>query len=240
VRVGLAGVTAFYEVLTTMAAGALVAAVLFALLLPDSASGFDLARLWGLVLGEAPEGSPLDRRLAVALAVGLLVPLLVPILPPVFNRVVGRLSLPFREPDSPPPRLPNRVLPEGLLIVGAGWLCLGASLDAALRGVVADAPAWGWAGWGRHTAYLGVAYVAGFVILVAPSGLGVREFFLTLFLVPDLAGVSGATEEQVRAEVILAVLVLRLVWTVAEVATATVAAVWWLRKKVSGPFLKGS
>ena len=72
-----------------------------------------------------------------------------------------------------------------------GWLFLGAGLVAALWGVGSDfSPSW--QGLGRLTAGMAVAYVAGFVILVAPSGLGVREFFLMLFLVPELASAEAA------------------------------------------------
>ena len=51
-----------------------------------------------------------------------------------------------------------------------------------------------------------------------PSGLGVREFFLTLFLVPELASEGQAA----RGTAVLTVIVLRLVWTVAELGMAGV------------------
>jgi hypothetical protein len=69
---------------------------------------------------------------------------------------------------------------------------------------------------------MGVSYVAGFVILLAPSGLGVREFFLVMFLTA-LLGSSSAADE---ASVLLAVLAMRLVWTAAEVVM--IALVWHL------------
>ena len=83
--------------------------------------------------------------------------------------------------------------------------------------LVAVIPGTTWETWGLYTAYMGVAYVAGFVILIVPSGLGVREFFLTLFLV------EGGES---RPAVLLAVLLMRLAWTAAELVA--VAVVYWL------------
>jgi hypothetical protein len=246
---GLAAVTAFYEVFVTMSAAVLTAAVLFALLLPPSSTRLGSGRVrhqLGAMLeeitkgDEAPmnwqrlrtdvtnsdvPGAPLDRTLALALSLGLLVPLLALILPPAFNRMAHRATLPFRDRDTPLPPLGWRALAEGLVATGLNWFCQGASVWAGLQGVLPRPPAWTGAAWGLLTAVMGVAYVAGFVILLAPSGLGVREFFLTMFLVA-LLGTSSAAEE---ASVLLAVLVLRLVATAAEVVT--VALVW----KLPGP-----
>jgi uncharacterized membrane protein YbhN (UPF0104 family) len=221
VSVGLAVMTSFYEVFCTMASGVLLAAVLFALLLPTADTPLDGHRLVSLLRLQAPEGPTLDRRLAVPLAVGMLLPLLVLILPPVFNRLVHRLSLPFREAGTTLPRLGNPAMAEGLLLTGAGWLCLGASLGAVLHGVLAQPPLWDVGAWGRLTAYMGVSYVAGFVIMV-PGGFGVREFFLTLFLAAELGAAPQSREE---AAVVAAVVVLRLVWTAAEVLMAAAVGV---------------
>ena len=68
----------------------------------------------------------------------------------------------------------------------------------------------------RVAAIMGLSYVAGFVIVLAPSGLGVREFFLALFLTPELVRLCALDEDRARGSAVLAVLVLRLVWTAAE------------------------
>ena len=60
------------------------------------------------------------------------------------------------------------------------------------------------------------AALMGFVIILVPSGLGIREFFLTLFLVPELGPLLDEDTGQARALVVLTVLVLRLVWTSSE------------------------
>jgi uncharacterized membrane protein YbhN (UPF0104 family) len=162
----------------------------------------------------------------VLLAVCLFVPIAVPLIPALFNRVAQRLSLPFREKDAAPlARLEARVLPEGLLLTMVGWALLGVSTWAALHATVPELR-WTWDLWGRLTAFMGLAYVLGFAVLVMPGGLGVRELFLTLFLAPELMRTAQLDEEQARQAVVAAVVVLRVTWTVAELLLA--AVVFWL------------
>jgi uncharacterized membrane protein YbhN (UPF0104 family) len=222
VRLGLATLTSLYEVLTTMASGALVAVVLFALLAPDTGVTLDRATLRRLLQLQAPAATVLERWVAVPLALLLLVPLLLVLLPPAFNRLVHHLALPFREQEAarlPPIRLGYLV--EGLLLTAVGWLVLGASLGAALCGILGPDLAWSAEGAGRLPAIIGLSYVAGFVILVAPGGLGVREFFLRLFLTPELLAM-GLLTKNAEGTAALTALVLRLVWTLAELPLAAV------------------
>jgi uncharacterized membrane protein YbhN (UPF0104 family) len=230
----LAALTAFYEVLTTMASGALVAAVLFALLgtAGPGPGGADLRRLLRL---EWPEAGVLGRDLAVLLALALLAATGLPLLPPLFNRVVHRLSLPFRNPDTPVPRIRLAHLAEGLALTALGWLLLGAALAAAVCGVLGAGLAWGGTSLARMPAVMSLAYVAGFVILVAPGGLGVREFFLTLLLAPELAALADLDRPTARGSAVLTVLVLRLVWTTAELLLAAlVVRRWWAPPRPAG------
>jgi uncharacterized membrane protein YbhN (UPF0104 family) len=223
VRLGLATMTSLYEVLTTMASGALVAVVLFALLAPDTGAGLNRDTLLRLLRLEAPAGSALERRVSVPLALLLAVPLLLVLLPAAFNRLVHTLSLPFREEDAA--RLPQirlGYLVEGLLLTAVGWLLLGASLGAALCGILGPDLAWSPELAGRLPAIIGLSYVAGFVILVAPGGLGVREFFLKLFLAPELLALGLRPLENAEGTAVLTALVLRLVWTLAELPVAAV------------------
>ncbi len=74
----------------------------------------------------------------------------------------------------------------------------------------------------RSTTVLAVAQVAGFVAST-PGGLGVRELLLQQMLAPYTGD---------REAVVLAVL-LRLLWTVAELVMA--AVVWWLPAKQPEP-----
>jgi glycosyltransferase 2 family protein len=220
VRVGVAVLSSFYEVLATMAAGSLLGAVIFAAVTPDWQAPFDWRALPRLFEAPPGEQAEIDPRLGVLLGVLLLGVTGLPLVPAVFNRLVHRLTRRFRDVDAEPlPRARHLHLAEGLLLPAAGWLVLGASLWAVLQAVRDQPQPWDWAAWLRYSASLSLAYVAGFAIVVVPGGLGVREFLLTLFLARELdAEAAGLT--------VLAVLVLRLVWTVAEVLVAGV--VWWL------------
>jgi len=190
VRPGTAALTAAYETLTTMAAGALLAAVLL-----TWQAAADPAMVW--------------KAIILLLVAG------VPILPGVFNPLVRRLSGRFTV-GQPLPRLPAAALPVGLAVTACGWGFLGASLFAVIRAVEASPPAWGVGEWLDCTAVAALSYVAGF-LSQTPGGVGVRELILQQFLAPRLGG---------EAPAIVAVLLLRALWTAAEVAAAGV--LFWL------------
>jgi hypothetical protein len=202
VRLGVAIITSFYEVLTTMASAALLAAVLFALQTPA-----------GTGLGLDP----------VLLGVLLLALLGVPLLPGVFNRLVARLAARFRTVESfRLPRLRGGTLLLGLGVAACGWFVMGASLWAGVQAVVPEPYPLTTATWARCTAMIGLSYVAGFLAFMLPSGVGVREGVLEAFLAPELTGqvVQG------RAVATVTVLLVRLLWTATELVMA--AVVYWL------------
>src|SRR5260370_27913698 len=116
VRTGVAAITAIYETMTAMAAGALVAAILIPLYKADQA-----AMGWK--------------------ALGLLAVAGIPILPGVFNRLAARAAKPFLRPNSPPlPRLKIATLAGGIAQTAIGWLLLGGSLLAVLHPLAPHAP----------------------------------------------------------------------------------------------------
>lgn len=224
---GVATMTTFYEVLMTMASGVLLAAMLFALVTPETASSLHWETLRDLVQLKTPDDAALDRVTLVLLSLGLFAVVGVPILPWFFNRLVHHVSMPFRDSDTAPlPRIDTRMYLEGLLLTSLSWWLLGLSLVAVLQAIINQPSMWSLANWGRTTASIGLAYVAGFVIILVPSGLGVREFFLTLFLVPDINLLVDAPKAEARALAVMAVILLRVVWTIAEVVV--VAMVYWL------------
>jgi glycosyltransferase 2 family protein len=226
VRAGVAGMAAFYMVLVCMASGALVAVVLFAVFWPQTGVGLGHGALRQLVTLTMPQGEVVDGMVLVLLSLVLLAVIGVFIVPGVFNRLAHRLSLPFRQADADAlPRVRVASLLEGLAIASTGWLLFGLSLAAALEGMMDRPPGWSLERWGHYTACTALSYVAGFIIVVVPGGLGVREFFLVLFLVPEMAG-AGLASQEARATAIVAVIVLRVVWTAAEVVMA--GAVYWL------------
>lgn len=221
VRLGIAALTSFYEVLTTMASGVLAALVLFLFLIPDRPAGIDWQTLGQMFTRQTPDLVQLDREVLVLVALVLLVPLGLAILPPIFNRLVRRMTLPFQRADGgPPPSIRLGSMFEGLAVTSIGWLLLGISLWATLQAVMEEPPPWTWDTLGRCTAYLAVAYVAGFLIPI-PGGLGVREFCLTVFLLPEVVPLVGENEKTARAVVALTVVLLRLAWTAVEVPTAS-------------------
>src|SRR5436309_1175353 len=121
VRVGVAALTGAYETLTTMAAGALLAAVLLLL-----QSRGDLTQMW--------------------LALALLALAGIPILPAVFNLIVRRLAARFGAEHLSLPGLGTSALLTGLVLTACGWVLLGGSLLAVLRALRPDA-SWQAADW---------------------------------------------------------------------------------------------
>lgn len=171
VRPARAVATAIYETMTFITAGALVAVVLL------TVCALDESKRW--------------------LAAGLLLAAGLPIIPGVYNRIVDRLTAlarkaAARQPGGEKevgdvPRLQARTLLFGLVWTACGWSAMGMSLWALIQAVVPEPAPWTWEAWGRCTAFVSLAYVAGFLILFTPGGLGAREVILQPFLVPELA-----------------------------------------------------
>jgi uncharacterized membrane protein YbhN (UPF0104 family) len=202
VRPGTAALTAAYETLTTMAAGALLAAVLFTF-----QAAADPTLFWK--------------------ALGLLAVAGVPLIPGVFNFLVRRSSARFTA-GRPLPRLPAAALPAGLAWAVLGWGLLGASL-AAVVAALREAPTpFDAREWLACTAVAAVAFVAGW-LSQTPGGLGVRELVLQQFLAPRLGDPARA---------VVAVVLLRLLWTAAEVAAAGV--LFWLPSQGTGNRVQGT
>ena len=189
-RAATAALATFYETLAMMGAGALVAAL-------------------GFLLGPRPV-----PWVPVLLAAGLASALLAAVNPAVFPRAAGLVTLPFPGVGAGAmPRLSYRLLGEGVVLSGLGWVLLGLSQVAVVRALsTAGVPA---GLWPLVIASVALATVAGFVVAVLPGGLGVREYVLMVTLDRAL-GTDRA---------VLAALVLRLTWVAAEVlAGAALAA----------------
>jgi glycosyltransferase 2 family protein len=207
IRPAVGAMTTTFETLTTMASGALVAAVLFALLSLDTSAAW-----WSLGL--------------LALA-GL------PIVPAVFNPLMkilaglaGRAARRFGAAKDPLP-LPSvtyRTLVGGLALTSLSWGVLGFGLWAVQQAILPEPLPWSLALWGRCSAYVALAWVAGFLSLPTPGGIGVRELILEQLLTPEIRQTAAADEAQFLT--VLAVLVLRLLWTAAELMM--VGVVYWL------------
>jgi hypothetical protein len=233
VHAGAAAITAFYEVLASMLAGVITAAVLFAFLAPAS-SGFHLADFQDLVNPDPVDPRFVSRDHLVLLSLGLVGLLGIPLVPVVFNRLTKPLWVRFADdPAHARPVLDFRDLARGVALASLGWLCLGASLWTVFRGIgvplTFDVSTWGWC-----VAAVSFSYVMGFVVVLVPNGLGIREYFLNLLVVSAIAPVVRDTERALALSVV-GVVLLRLVWTAAEVLWATVlVSVPILAKRIDG------
>lgn len=187
-----AALTAVYETLTVMASGALLAAGLLPLV--DAGSTH---HLWKIV--------------------ALLGVVSIPILPAVFNRLARHTAHRFagKNDHSLAPLAPRHLL-IGLAETSIGWMFLGLSLKMLLAAFGHDD-----LDWLSCTAYVSFAYVAGFLTLPAPGGLGVREALLQHFLASRLIESMGTIQAEGFAAVIA--LSLRFWWTVSEVGLAGLA-----------------
>lgn len=185
-------ITAFYEVLTTMATGALVAAIVFFIDPPrEDQRGLNFPPyLTGLFL---------------------LVGCGVPLMPGVFNLLAQRMARRFEGFAAfHVPRLRLTILLQGIGMVGIGWGLMGLSVWLCLCGVLDPAPELTLGNWAYYCAIVGLAYVSGFAAFVLPAGVGAREFVLREFLL--FAGPKPA--------IAASVLLLRVSWTAAEVLLA--------------------
>lgn len=188
-------VTATYETLTSMAAGALLGVLFLPALgvLPERISGNSTAFL---VMGGLPIGLA------------------------VLNKLAARVAKKKRAPGARPLPAPSLVLlAQGLVHGACGYALLAWSLGLTMAALVPEAARWRGDAYEAQLSAVALAYVAGFVIVVAPGGLGAREFVLVAALTPALAPTHGAHAAGLAT---LLALALRLTWTVAEVAVGLV------------------
>lgn len=197
-------ITAAYETLVSMAAGAALAAALAPLVIPDS--------LWSRLPDIV---QPLRQQfLAVPLLVLIATLVSTPFSAWLFSRV-GRKAVPAGE-DSTNTTISAGLVIQGLILTSLGWCChalsLGCTLQALSNGPIP---------WGQFPVWLASAAlstVLGFVILVAPGGLGVREWVLVEML-KDQPGIGPE-------KAIVAAGLLRLVWFATELIAAGVLYLW--------------
>jgi len=252
VGVGVAVQTSFYEVLAGMAVGASLAVALFWLLGPRTSAPLDFRSLWSLLTLRDQAGLSPGHNLLALLAFIVLLPVGIPVIPAVFNRIVQRLAGRFQQGETGSfPKIGYSSLLRAYVFATFAWFMMGASLVAATHAVLGESMLSGVSSqlleqgatrtdnwqlttdnfrtWGLFTAFASFSYVAGFLFIVVPSGLGVREYFLTLFLVPEIHVLSQMGLDEARGKAVLAVLLLRLVWTASEVVA--VGILYWLPRK---------
>lgn len=193
ISTAVVAVTATYETLTSMAAGAMLGAIL----LPWAGLGLE----WG-----SGKGLALIGLAGLPLGLGVL------------HRLGVRIAAKSRGPDAKPLPSPSMaLLARGLAQDAVGWLCLGLSLWLTVQAIAHEPTALSVEDYLRDLSAVALSYVLGFVVLFAPGGLGPRELLLQTVLATQLLATEGNSAAAVAAVVAI---VLRLVWTVAEVVAA--------------------
>ena len=196
---GVSVIISFYEVLTSMAAGGFVAALIYVVDPPALSDQLEVAPGWQL-----------DPQWAGLILMGLCG---IPLLPGVFNFVVAKMTAniqAFELYRLPPVRYVTLLL--GMLATAGGWWVQGLSMWAMLQAVLPNPPALTLSSAAQCTAAIAFANVAGFVIIVVPGGLGVREYLLKVLL--SFAGPEGL--------IAFAAIVLRLLWILSEALLALI------------------
>ena len=211
ISVAAVAVTAAVETLLMMAAGAALAVAFSPLLLPR-----ELPHAWPSWIRGA-RSVPLLPAAVVVLAVLAALPVIARVLTQIAVRMMPRGFLEGRQAVE----IDAGLIGRGLLTFGASWLVHGLSLGLVIRGVssgpvsLLDWPAWSGA--------VALATVGGFVAIVAPGGIGVREGIL----IEVLRMQPGTTAQTAVAAAVM----LRIVWFLAEIAAA--AGVYYLLRKPS-------
>jgi hypothetical protein len=183
---GVSIIISFYEVLTGMAAGAIVAALVYMIEPPgDLELGFHPVAIGFVLIGVCG----------------------VPLLPAVFNFIVAKMTARIQAVELYRlPALRFAPLATGLMTTAAGWWVQGLGWWALLQAVLPEPPALSISMLAQCTASIAFANVAGFVIIVVPGGFGVREYCLS-----KLLSFAGPV-----AYIAAAAILLRLDWIVAE------------------------
>ncbi|MBQ4143249.1 MAG: flippase-like domain-containing protein [Thermoguttaceae bacterium] len=141
----------------------------------------------------------------------------IPILPPCFKFGVKLIGVKkFSDEVQKVDRLSWKTFLFGVPLMIGYWLLLGLSFWCVFRAIGLPAPfasAWPYA-----LLAITASMVAGFVIVVAPGGMGVREFIIILLLAQPLAAFTQTPD----AAAVVSAAVLRILWIVVELICAGV------------------
>jgi hypothetical protein len=143
-------------------------------------AGFVVAAVTG---ADLLDFSPVSLTLIGIAAAGILfAPAVVPWLVSLAARLLGREA-------STVPRLPARIVWFAVVASGLAWVMYGIAFQLLAASVLRDPP-------GVTSLYVAVftgSYVLGFIVLIAPAGLGVREVSMGAALANAGFAVSSAT-----------------------------------------------
>ncbi|MBQ9454424.1 MAG: UPF0104 family protein [Thermoguttaceae bacterium] len=140
----------------------------------------------------------------------------IPIFPPVFKFGVKLIGVrKFSNEVQKVDLLSWRTFLFGIPIMLCYWLLLGASYWCTLRGVGLDFPLH--AGYPLALLAMTASMVAGFVIVVAPGGMGVREGIIVMLITSALSPYTATPE----AAALVSACVLRILWIAVEIVMGT-------------------
>lgn len=160
-------------------------------------------------------------------AVGLMAVVGLPTCPPVFTRLAGWAGVGRSRPDVVEKlhRLRYRTLLTGWLLMFVVWAVMGLSYWATLRGMgtpvggpIEELP--------RYTANVALATAIGFLALVIPAGMGVREAALIALMAPHLEQIVANPD----VVAVVSVALFRVVSVVSEASISGILYVSCLRK----------
>ena len=202
VPIGPGALSAGYETLASMAAGAAVGAAL----LPYAVSPKTLQQ----ILAWVPGGAALTDVFPVVVLIGSLCG--VGIMSRLFHRILKKM-VPTSGDGVAIQCWRKQPTWLAFVLLVSGWWIHGLSMGCTIQALSPDPISW--ANWPRWTAATALSIVLGFLALFSPGGLGVREWILMEILEPELGPLA------------LVVTVLsRLIWLVGECAAAGILYYW--------------
>ncbi len=157
-EITFATVSVFYETLTMMGTGAFLAT---------------------LILGLKYQQNP---HLTI-LSLGCAILALIPLIPPVFTRLLKVLKVVKDQDDVNLSSFTYKRLLCGCLLMCPVWALLGLSLWSLISGIGITTPPL-MENLLDYIMVVALSMTLGFVVIISPGGIGVREFVLTSFLTP--------------------------------------------------------
>jgi glycosyltransferase 2 family protein len=186
--------TSTYETLVSQASGALIGfSILPWILVPEDRVW---SSWWFIPVAMMPLAVPGLRRLVIKIA----------------RKRRGKEGF-----DLPVIKLGTLV--RGLLQDAVGWVLLGLALGLVIEAILPGRLQWDLFTLMQLTAANALAYVLGFIVLFMPAGGAIRELALQQLLIPLIVA-SGESVELAAGVSVVAAILLRLSWTIAEVIYA--------------------
>ena len=199
--------SAGYETLASMAAGAAVGAALLPFALPPSTLKKFLTWL--------PGGIARPEVISILVLIGCLCGLRV--MSHLFHRILKKM-VPVDSTGGAVRSWARQPTFLAFLLLIMGWWIHGLSMGCTVQALSPDPV--NWSDWPRWTAATSLSIVLGFAALFSPGGLGVREWVLMEVLEPELGPLA-----------VVATVLSRFIWLVGECGAAGILYYWPVSRK---------